>query len=494
MEQHDRIGTQKHRGTLDSQPISSLKLRVPLFLLLGLSGTVVLGLLHVGLGASPFTVLLAVAAAFLSLIPSYVFGWRDMPSLFVAIAGVRYVGSALIWKVFDWAPLDSGLYSPEKSFQVIFIGMMAMVGAVFLSHALWRRRPIFTEHYSPNGYRTLIVIGLIFAAAYMAIFSSKTEILGGFMIILRHGLILFPLAWIGYSWATRRKIFTKSSITVLSALAFTALAYNSRETAGYAVLVVLIFIVCHRIKLQVLPTLTVAITIAFFAIIVAPAISDARVFKRTADTTEMISLTIEQIGKRLSGNVTDPWFNPNSAYQLHYLKHSNNFTDRFVTVQELDFIVAQAENNNPIGTDRFYRGLLEQLPSIFISDKSVVTNPGYAFRMYRITPNEHETYIEVTPFGDAYSFGGLNFVFWSNLLGFLLVFILYRLFCPRLDHSLLAVFLLTAYAHQLTAGYILTIYGIAFRQLPFEILIFWLASTISQRRGTRDRSPKHVAA
>lgn len=471
------------RGRQDS----TLVMRIPGWLLAYAGGTILLGVAHVLLGCSPLVALLAVGAVLLSLIPASLYGWRDMPALIVLLGGVRYVTTALIWKLIDGDPLDSGLYAPLDSFTVVLVGTFAMTISAILAHLMWRGRPLLPERYSGWGYVLLIAVGFAFVLIFTTIITSGLDVPGGFVGLFRTGFVLLPVAWAGYNWASKRKLWTPGFVASLAALLVGALAFNSRQGVGYSVVAIAAFVLCFRVPVR--PILLVAATVGlfFFATIVAPAVSDVRIYKRQASPSELIELTIEQIGKRLRGDYVDPWFDPNAAYQLRYLKHANNFTNRLVSVQQLDFVVARAASQGQIGTERFYRGLWELFPAFIVSDKSTITNPDYAFWIYGVIPYGMHSFIEATPYGNAYSFGGLGFTFWSVLFAFLSVFFLLRVSCPRFSNSLLATFILATYVHEFTAGYILTIYGIAFRLLPLEILLFWASMQLRGQVATRSR-------
>src|SRR6202040_4288493 len=97
-----------------------LKRRALSFLTIYLAASVMAAGAHLGLGASPLVVLFALGSVIVSVIPAAIYGWRDMPALFCLIGGARVAKSALFWKLFEWSPLDEGLYAPEKD--IILVG------------------------------------------------------------------------------------------------------------------------------------------------------------------------------------------------------------------------------------------------------------------------------------------------------------------------------------------------------------------------------------
>ena len=452
--------------------------RVPVWIASYGGAVILLGLVHVLLGCSPLVALLAVGSVLISLVPAILYGWRDLPSLLVMLGGVRYVTTAVVWKLMEGSPLDSGLYAPLESFTVVLVGTLATACAAVLAHLLWRRRQVFVERYSAWGYVILAGAGLAFAIAYLVVRASDVNVPGGFAGIFKHGIVLFPLAWMGFNWTRYRRVFTPEFVAGMAVLIIVTLGFNSRQSAGYAAVAIGLFLVGFRVRISPGLAALAAAFVIFFGVVVAPAMSDVRIYKRYLSTSEMVELTIDQIGKRLAGNYVDPTINPDAIYQLHYLKHSNNFTSRLVNVHILDFMVARAESQGPIGTERFYEGLWELLPSIIVRDKSTITHPDYAFWIYGVIPYGVQNFITSTPYGDAYSYGGLSFTFGAVLVAYLLVFLLFRIACPRLEKSILSVFVIAIYAHELTAGYILSVYGVALRTLPVEILVFWLATKV----------------
>jgi hypothetical protein len=120
------------------------------------------------------------------------------------------------------------------------------------------------------------------------------------------------------------------------------------------------------------------------------------------------------------------------------------------------------------------------LPSLFVEDKTIITHPGYVLTVYGILPPGTETFFEVTAYASAFSFGGYQFAFGAVFVGFLLFFLVLRMFCQEFRNSVMAAFILAAYIHPLVGQTMWGIYGILTRTLPFEILLFSVAILVSK--------------
>ena len=193
------------------------------------------------------------------------------------------------------------------------------------------------------------------------------------------------------------------------------------------------------------------------------------------DAVGFISRTFERIEARSAGEtVEDPVA---ATYYLKYLSSQNHFVERAVNVQQLDFVVALAADNGTLGFSHLWAGIKELLPSVFVEEEALNQPRLRALGIWRYRVG-FENHIEVTAFGNAYTYGGNWFVFVSMFVLFTLIFTCYRAFCPTLDRSLLATFMVAMYLHFLTAGTVLTLISLLVRTMPFEILLFWSISRI----------------
>src|SRR5262249_17472911 len=146
---------------------------------------------------------------------------------------------------------------------------------------------------------------------------------------------------------------------------------------------------------------------------------------------------------------------------------------------QLDFVVALAADNGTVGFDYLWAGVTDLLPSAIVEEKDSL-NPDYVLWVYGALRVGHEVHIEVTAFGNAYTYGGIWFVSISIFVLFTLIFTCYRAFCPTFDRSLLATFMVAIYLHFLTASTVLTLISFLVRTMPFEILLFWSISRIGR--------------
>jgi hypothetical protein len=446
-----------------------------------LAASVIAAFAHLALGAAPVVVLFALGSVVVSVIPAGIYGWRDMPALFCLIGGARYAASALFWKLFELSPLDEGLYAPTTSFGVVILGTLAVTLAALLAHLVWRARPLFLDRINARGFASLFVLALFLVTATFVLNLSDTQILGGVSKLVTDGLILLPMAYVGFNMTTSQTRISIGLFLLLAVYFFVSFTFNSRAGTGIMLLSAFVMLLSYYYKFRVKTALIAVPLIAFYAAVVSPAMLDARTYRGSVSNIELVGITLDYIRARLTGQDVAPYYDPSETkYILHYLKGGGEIAGRVVLVQELDFIVALAESQGQIGTERFWTGLIEVLPSVLVSDKSVITATDYPFWVYGILEPGFQTNLEMTVYGSAYTFGGFPFMFGAVFCGFLSLFVFFRIFCPTLANSMFAAFIVANYAHQLTAGTITDLFAVQVRSLPFELVLFWVASLISR--------------
>jgi hypothetical protein len=398
--------------------------------------------------------------------------------------GARYAASALVWKTIEFDAIDNGLYAAETSFLVILIGISAVAVAALAVHLLWSRPPIFKENYSLSGLICLLIVGFALAVGRIVVQINGLEILGGVAALLFDGFVIFPIAWLALNLKLTGRAITTPFVLVTGALFILTLSFGSRTTSGIMILAILIFYVAFRLRVKLAHIGVTAIVLVFFSTVVAPALVDVRAFVEagsTLDASEIISSTMDQMKKKLTGEINLASKTQAFNYHLKYLKNQNMFVERAVNVQQLDYVVALAADEGTIGYDRLWATLITLLPSAIIEDKTALA-PDYALWVYGALPVGFENFIEVTLFGNAYTYGGKLCVFLSSLFLFFAIFMVFRLWCPRLDNSLLAAFFITAYLHDMTAGSIFTLVSALCRTMPFQLLLFWGLSSSMQSK------------
>ena len=439
---------------------------------------------HIALGGSFSVLFIAYCAVVVSAAPALVFGVRDMPSLFTLIAGAQYVSFALFWKIFEGGAFDSGLYSAHTTCVVILIGTLAQASAVFLVHVLWPRAALFKEKFTPNGTLILLGIGFSFITGRFLLSVFSVSALGGVLQILGDGVRLLLTGWLGYRYYTGKPLISIHLVGILLALIVLSFASNSRQGALDGAIVATFFVLAFRVRVS-LPVLAgVAVFGILFMTIVSPAILAARGSREGASGLQLIENTLDQVQGRIVGRAQDTDVAEGGAYRLRYFKTRNNILPRIMVLPELDFIVAKTEQFGPVGTDRYFALLPEILPSLVVSQKIGNAQTDYKFWVYGVVAWGFVNELEITPYGDAYSYGGLPFTFATILAQNILFFLFCRLVCPRFDRSLFAVFLLATNVHGMTGGNALSLVSDLVRVMPLEFALFWLAS----RFGTPPRT------
>lgn len=465
----------------DSQIVAIWR-RTPL-LLAYLAAVAIGGIVQAAFGSNPGVVVLAVGAIMISAIPALFFGIRDMPSLLSLAVAARYAASAIAWRTISFKRLDLDLYNPVLSFEIILYACTAISVAALLSHLLFPRRPFFREEYAPAGLELLMAAGAIAGVFALAVAYRATETLGGIQALASTGLTLLPLVWMHYNVTNGRPIFSPGLIMLLLVLSAAALGTNSRQGLLQPIEATASYIICFRIKVSRTAIISGALLVAFCVLFVSPLMLSVRGMRNIVSPAEVLAYTISsaETGQTLQRYEALQKVLNNGPYAMHYTTGGGELTQRMVNVEQMDVLVDRANQFGPIGSTRFWEGLTELLPSFLVPDKSVIKAPSFAFWAYGMIPWGAESNPTPTTFGDAYSIGGIEFVVESAFVIYLLYFLFFRMFCPRFENSLFAIFVFGTYIFTMTVHTVLGMLAVLFRELPFELGLFWLASHVHER-------------
>jgi hypothetical protein len=459
------------------------------------------GLAHAVLfGASLSVSALAVGSVAISVLPALRYGWRDMPSLICLLSGARYSASAIFVKAYELDALDNGLYAPELSFLVVLTGTVAVTLAAFAAHLCWGRKPVFRETYSADGLKLLLLVGFIGVIGLTLIGLPArpgatatgivaVDVSGGIRGLMMSGFAIVPIAWLALNLKAGRPLLSIGYLLAIAALVALSLTVNIRSTATSLIIASALFLVCFGVRVRPMLLAVASAAALFYALIISPAIIDVRLLRQVGSSSsgiDFIWLHLEQIGKHLSGEVTTPDRGPVYNYYLKYLPNENELISRLTSIQELDYVVALAGDQGTVGLEKLWAGTVALLPSGFVEDKTEY-NPDTILWIYGVVEVGFESWFEITPYGNAFTHGGMSFVFIAMFTIFLVFFLFFRLFCPIFRDSLLATFFIANYFAFLTGGSVNMLLGILVRSLPFEVLLFLAASRVGSIRPNRSR-------
>lgn len=478
------IGRRTGRQLLRQPSVSLLTV----YVLASIGATVI----HLILGADPIVVFLALGSLILSVVPAALYGWRDMPALFCLIGGMRYTASALFWKLFEWHPLDEGLYAPVTSFGVVFVGTLAVTLAAIAAHLVWRARPWFVEQINARGFAFLFVLSLVLVTATFALNLTNTRILGGVAKLVTNGLILLPMAYVGLTMSTSRRRVSYGLLLLVIGYFFVSFIFNSRSSTLIMLLSLFAMLLSYRYKFRITTVLLVVPLAVGYITVVSPALLDARYYRGLVGNFELVGITLDSMRARLTGRPATAYYEEEdrrNPYVMHYVQRGGEIAGRIVLMQELDYIVALAASQGQIGTERFWDSLIEFLPSALVPEKTIISTQDYPFWVYGILEPGMQTNLEMTVYGSAYTYGGFQFLFNAVFCGFALLFVFFRMFCPTFANSMFAPFIMVSYTHQLTAGSITDLFSVQVRSLPFELLLFSLATLVSHNPFARSIRP-----
>ena len=345
------------------------------------------GLLHIAVfDAAAVPVVLAVAAVLVSVLPASRYGWRDMPALITLAVGARYAASALFWKTLELDPLDHGLHAPETSFLVVFTGVCAVSLAAVVAHHLWYKPPLFSERYSSKGLTVLTAVGFVLCAAVLVVQALNIVILGGVGALIFDGFAIFPIAWLALKKSLGQRLLTPTFLVGMALLFIASLSLNARISGVTLCVSTAAFLAAYRVRIKPLYLGIAVAFLLFFALIVAPAMTDVRTVAASGvglDATGFITRTFDRIEARLSGETVE--YPVSETYRVEYLNNQNQFIERMVNIQQLDFVVALAADNGTVGFDYLWAGLTDLLPSAIVEEKHS-TNADYVLWVYGALP------------------------------------------------------------------------------------------------------------
>jgi hypothetical protein len=439
-----------------------------------------LGLIQLVMGADHYALAMAVYGSIICTIPAMIFGARDLPATINILIGFRYATSALVTKTLLGEGIDQGLYAPSASFSVVASGITAVVIAALIAHKIWPKKPLLTPDLNRQQLSAFAWMGVVLGAMFFIVVSVLHfyNASGQLLSFFADGYVLMLASWfildnVGSGKPARLSV---RSTFGLALIIFVGIIGNSREQAALGFLAIIVTILAFRIKISVRQIITGAIVAAYFVLFVSPAILKARqeFYVGSSIGDMIISTTSSLIEYTLNGGAPSvDAGDPNKKYLLQYVPDKYSFLGRLVNVQQLDFVVKLVQGGAYIGYDRLWAELLDLLPGPLVSDKPTLLTPDFLLNRFGIV-NDEQSYIETTAFGQAFVYGGYSSVFFVVLIPFFFVFLLFRLFCQRVDNSLLAVLLISTHAHVISAGGIGSLYLIALRLLPFQILYFYL--------------------
>jgi hypothetical protein len=443
---------------------------------------VVGGLAQLALGADADVVGMAEGAALISVIPAFVFGVRDLPALIALSAGARFAASAIYWRLLVGRRIDIDLNDPHESFYVILCGVSAIALAVLVAHLIFNRRPLFREQYAAPGMQILVVLGALITLLGLVAASIKVGIAGGIGALSATGTTLLPVALMGNNLARGRPALTPGLWGIVLFLCILGVAVNSRQGVLQPLTAVFFFVLCFHVPVSRRAIVAAALGGFVFIAVISPVMIDVRSARNYATPDQMIGLTLAALD---SGEVRATAEELDRArelfggsYAMQYTNGGGEVVQRMVNVEQMDIVVDRAHRFGQIGTARFWRGVVELLPSFMVSDKSVIRTPSYALWVYGVQYWGTESNSTLTPFGDAYAYGGIEFVIFSMFVIYLIVFLLFRIFCPKLEDSLFAVFIVASYIHLMTEQTTVGVLAMPLREFPFELAIFWTVTKV----------------
>lgn len=476
-------------------PAANRRLQINLsYRSLAIGVVVVLCLGQAVLGGDLLIIGYCVMAICFGLIPIWLFGINSSIGMFFALLLFFFPVSALLVKTCLLQTIQSGLFVPDLTFEVMVTGMAAASAATALLYFCkqqLRAKPLF-QPLSPAALRMLILINT--PVAVFGIFGYSLPGALGRIAALTGGLIFLSLAAATQLALIRSKgargLSLESGLFLVFCV-FYALAVNSKQGffATGSCYLMTVYLYRNRIDRFDLLLISLGSVILFF--VVAPAINVAREIREDASAFELIERTISVTTQLLTGNseeltkITNYDFGDDNYY-TRYVSDTTSAIDRFVFVSYLDSML-RFTSDKFMGYAATLNYLVEAImPNLFDPGQKAVASAGdKALQYYGIFSDDLIAQITLPVFGEGYVVDGFVGVIILTFMLFLvegasLIFIL-----GDLRGNVFAQWWIALNGFVIAGTSVSGALFQVFRITPIYIILYLLAKTLSTKTIVR---------
>jgi hypothetical protein len=446
--------------------------------------------LHIAYGADPIVVCLACLAVLLSIYPIAIYGFLDIGSVLIAMAGFRYIGFPLFAKLAMRQPLDTYLLDPAGSFGVVFLGLLSYLSAMFLAKNISVGRPILQKVSNKSSLCCIsfLAAGIGIAANLTVAFRAGEYYTGltiaEFFIPFLHLALISALArslLASQKWPT---LDVWVVILMFSEIVF-AMVQNSRMALMETFLCITVTSVAFEKTIKFGQIAVTVFAIGVMVTFVTPVFLYVRDYRADLSWTQRIDTTLK---------VVAAWPDAFVHYQrnreqldrlgwyLNYYGSPKNALERMTLLNHVDVLKDGSDSYGYVELQDLWLALKRAMPRMLAPDKPRDYSQG-SWLYESIGLSNPGSFATAPLIGNGYAaFGWAGAFFYPLVLGFAWLLIVKKISGWDLQGNIWAIYLLLRVHDQFVEGssdaYVLHI----FRSLPQDLVLLWIVETLARGR------------
>jgi hypothetical protein len=450
-----------------------------------------LSLIQAAIGGDIVLIICCLISICAGLIPIWLFGIQSTIGVFFAILVFFFPVSALLIKTCLLQPIQSNLFAPDLSFQVMATGMVAAGAAaavLYQCKRLLNYKPLF----KPLSGSALTMLCFISApVAILGMIGSQLPGGLGRASALTGGMIFLSLVaatQLALIRSNGRSGLSTLSVPLLLFCIFVSLASGSKQAAFATAICYFLPVYLYRGALKRSELLLVFVGTFALLFLISPAINISRGIRDSASSWELIQRTFATMADLWTGDlrgladITNYNFDDN-AYYIRYVSDTTTAIDRFVLVSYIDGLLRFA-------SDRFlgYSALLNSLsgsiiPNLLDPGQKEVASSGDIFLQYLGVFDEASTsQITLPVFGEGYFIDGYLGVFIVAFLSFLLIGAALVFVFGDVRSNAFAMWWVGLNGFVMAAASATSLAFFAIRVLPLYIILYLVSARLPKKR------------
>jgi hypothetical protein len=444
--------------------------------------------IQLGMGASPWVVLLATVIVTTGLLAFLVLGAYNLGSWLALFYMLGNVLVALYAKTLMGQPLDSHLYAPTDSFFVLAVTSSALLLALLLVKYIRLGKPLLAP---PADQPTLarlswgsFVLGVVFWFLNQHFQGPGGSGFGG-LAVFRGLLLMAVIARTAMllEGSGDRITLDKVSVLMISTGVFLGLLSNSKTQAAYPVVSYFATLLFYRRGLPWRQVLLLAVGAVVFIGFITPMIQAWRYLgQQQMDVPQRITLMAEGVGEVLEGGKLNHFVSLGERqFRGGYYDYfggngrGQQVLGRYASVQQIDPVIARINKQGPIGGSVIWPGLTQLLPRFIYPEKPKYSRAYVALVDLGLINPAGGKYPTLTLAGQAYAGYGMVGILLIPFFTFFFFALVLKKLGWHLYRNVYAIFVFSAfilvYANQGSLGQYA---GFVLRSVPLFWAVFWL--------------------
>jgi len=481
-----RCACKDEHYSASTRPLLRLRRR-RVALYLGMPAVVAI-FIQLGIGASPWVVLLATVIVTTGLLAFLKLGAYNLGSWLALFYVLGNVLVALYAKTLMGQPLNSHLYAPVDSFFVLAVTSSALLLALLLVKDIRLGKPLLA---SPADQPTLarlswgsFVLGCVFWFINQHFQGPGGSGFGG-IAVFRDLLLMAIIARTAMllEGSGDRITFDKISVLMIGTGVFLGLLLNSKTQTAYPVVSYFATLLFYRRGLPWRQVLLLAVSAVVFIGFITPMIQAWRYLgQQQMDVPQRITLMTEGVGAVLEGGKL------NQFVSLGEIGFSGGYYDyfggngrgqqvlgRYASVQQIDPVIAEINKQGPIGGSVIWPALTHLLPRFIYPGKPKYARSYVALVDLGLISPAGGKFPTLPLAGQAYAGYGVAGLLLIPFFTFLAFALVLKKLGWHLYRNVYAIFLFSTfilvYANQGSLGQYA---GFILRNVPLFWAVFWL--------------------